>query len=68
MRGRGSRTRCTVKEYSSGEMASDMKDNSSTTRERELAPLNGKTVEYMMVNGRTANNMEKVYSQVKMAK
>ena len=68
MRVLGNRTRCTAKEYSSGEMVNDMKANLSTTREKELVPLNGKTVEYMMVNGRMANNMEKAYSQVKMAK
>ena len=68
MRVLGNRTRCTVKEYSSGEMVNDMKANLSTTREKELVPLNGKTVEYMMVNGRMANNMEKAYSLVKMAK
>jgi len=39
-------------------MGKNTKANSSMTREKAEAYLNGKTEEYMMESGRMANNME----------
>jgi len=65
MRENGKTTKCTEEVLLSGEMERGTKANLFSTKERVMEHLNGKMEEFMKVNGKTVNNMELEYSQVK---